>query len=105
MYLYLKIYSFHISFIKKFVNNIELLLKKNDIQYSLYNLPIKNDKYTILRSPHVNKSARDQFQKTTYKKQIKIKLSNNFSINKIKQLLTLIKLFSVGIKIKINLKK
>lgn len=105
MYLYLKIYSFHNSFIEKFIKNIELLLKKNNLQYNIYTLPIKNDKYTILRSPHVNKSARDQFQKTTYKKQIKIKLSKKITLDKIKQLLTLIKLFSIGTKIKINLKK
>lgn len=105
MYIYLKIYSFHNSFIHKFIKNIELLLTKNNIQYNIYNLPIKNDKYTILRSPHVNKSARDQFQKTTYKKQIKIRLSNKITTNKIKQLITLIKLFSIGIKIKINFKK
>jgi small subunit ribosomal protein S10 len=105
MYLYLKIYSFHHSFINKFIKNIELLLNKNNLQYNIYNLPIKNDKYTILRSPHVNKSARDQFQKTTYKKQIKIKLSKNINLEKIKQLITLVKLISTGIKIKINFKK
>jgi len=105
MHLYLKIYSFHNTFIEKFINNIELLLKENNLQYKIYNLPIKNDKYTILRSPHVNKSARDQFQRTTYKKQIKIRLTNKISLQRVKQLLILINLFANGIKIKINVKK
>lgn len=105
MNLYIKISSYHYSFIKKFINNVEILLKSNNINYSLYNLKLKNDKYTILRSPHVNKSARDQFQKTTYKKKLKIKLPLNFSIIRIKQLITILKTLTVGVKINITFKK
>ncbi len=31
-------------------------------------LPIKIEKYTLLRSPHVNKKARDQFEIRTHKR-------------------------------------
>jgi small subunit ribosomal protein S10 len=35
-------------------------------------LPTKVEKYTVLRSPHVNKKAREQFQLCTYKRLIDI---------------------------------
>jgi small subunit ribosomal protein S10 len=35
-------------------------------------LPTKIEKYTVLRSPHVNKKAREQFQLCTYKRLIDI---------------------------------
>ena len=35
-------------------------------------LPTEVDKYTVLRSPHVNKKAREQFQLCTYKRLIDI---------------------------------
>jgi len=31
-------------------------------------LPTKKERYTLLRSPHVNKSARDQFEIRTHKR-------------------------------------
>ena len=33
-------------------------------------LPTKIEKFTVLRSPHVNKKAREQFQLCTYKRLI-----------------------------------
>ncbi len=35
-------------------------------------LPIKINKYTVLRSPHVNKKSREQFEVRTYKRLIDI---------------------------------
>ena len=35
-------------------------------------LPTKIEKFTVLRSPHVNKKAREQFQLCTYKRLIVI---------------------------------
>jgi small subunit ribosomal protein S10 len=35
-------------------------------------LPTKVEKFTVLRSPHVNKKAREQFQLCTYKRLIDI---------------------------------
>jgi small subunit ribosomal protein S10 len=35
-------------------------------------LPTKVEKFTVLRSPHVNKTAREQFQLCTYKRLIDI---------------------------------
>ncbi len=35
-------------------------------------LPTKKEKFTVLKSPHVNKKARDQYQLCTYKRLIDI---------------------------------
>ncbi|SMD41657.1 SSU ribosomal protein S10P [Aquiflexum balticum DSM 16537] len=35
-------------------------------------LPTKKEKFTVLKSPHVNKKARDQFQLCTYKRLVDI---------------------------------
>jgi small subunit ribosomal protein S10 len=35
-------------------------------------LPTKKDKFTVLKSPHVNKKARDQYQLCTYKRLVDI---------------------------------
>jgi small subunit ribosomal protein S10 len=43
-------------------------------------LPVKTRRITLLKSPHVNKKAREQFQIKLYKKNFLIK---NFNFNKI----------------------
>ena len=35
-------------------------------------LPTKTEKFTVLRSPHVNKKSREQFQLCTYKRLVNI---------------------------------
>ncbi len=35
-------------------------------------LPVKQEKFTVLRSPHVDKKARDQFERTTHKRLLKV---------------------------------
>jgi small subunit ribosomal protein S10 len=35
-------------------------------------LPRKIEKYTVLRSPHIDKKARDQFERRTYNRLIKV---------------------------------
>jgi small subunit ribosomal protein S10 len=52
-----------ITFYQKFVKNI---LDKMSIKYSIFNLPVKQKRLTILKSPHVNKSAREQFEVKFY---------------------------------------
>ena len=37
-------------------------------------LPTKKEKFTVLKSPHVNKKARDQYQLCTYKRLVDIQL-------------------------------
>jgi len=51
----------------------------------IYKIPVNIQKFTILRSPHVNKKAREQFEIRTYSRMIQIRSSNN------KLMLTLVK--------------
>lgn len=44
-----------------------------NLDYKLIGLPIKRKVFTLLKSPHVNKKAKEQFELKTYKKLISIK--------------------------------
>jgi small subunit ribosomal protein S10 len=49
-------------------------------------LPTKIEKFTVLRSPHVNKKAREQFQLCTYKRLIDIFSSSAKTVDAMKKL-------------------
>lgn len=49
-------------------------------------LPTKIEKYTVLRSPHVNKKAREQFQLCTYKRLIDIFSSTGKTVDALMKL-------------------
>ena len=53
--------TFHEKEFYKFYKNLELVLQKYRLHLS-FDKKIKTKKMTILRSPHVNKSARDQIE-------------------------------------------
>ena len=48
-------FAFYIEFLKK-------VLKTLNLKYSLSYLPKKKKRLTVLKSPHVNKTAREQFE-------------------------------------------
>jgi len=62
---------------KKILTNYEIALKslltKEEITFSLFNLPNTRKRITILKSPHIYKKAREQFEITSYKTVIVIK--------------------------------
>ena len=66
--------SFYTHFLKK-------VFYKTNAAYSHTNLPIKKKRITLLKSPHVNKSAREQFELRSYKSiwKIKSKLTYEFA--------------------------
>lgn len=64
-------------------------------------LPTKKHLFTVLKSPHVNKKARDQFQLITHKRLI-ILNCNSFNLENIKLYLDFIKSISSGIEVKIT---
>lgn len=49
-------------------------------------LPTKIEKFTVLRSPHVNKKAREQFQLCTYKRLIDIYSSSPKTVDALMKL-------------------
>nr|WP_272403942.1 30S ribosomal protein S10 [Mycoplasma bradburyae] len=48
-------------------------------------LPTKKEVFTIIRSPHVDKSSREQFERRTHKRLIIIKQLKNETIQKLKR--------------------
>jgi small subunit ribosomal protein S10 len=61
------------------------------------------EKYTVLRSPHVDKKARDQFERKTYKRCIKVVLSPaQFKVFSYEEMFKIIQYFAVGVEFKIT---
>ena len=54
-------------------NFLEDVLFKLLIEYKVSNVPATKKRITLLKSPHVNKKSREQFQHTRYKVFFKIK--------------------------------
>jgi len=75
------------------------VIKKLNICFNIINLPNKKKLITLLKSPHVNKKAREQFEHITYQKIFFIK--SNFNL-KLLKLLTLNKPKNVKLKFKLN---
>jgi ribosomal protein S10 len=71
-----------INLYKKFLRNV---LDKLNIDFKMFQLPTQRKRITILKSPHVNKSAREQFEFKSYKCTVFIK--NRISTNKLHILL------------------
>ncbi|WP_259292808.1 30S ribosomal protein S10 [Candidatus Nasuia deltocephalinicola] len=64
---YIKCYDFKI--LNKIIEKLKLVSFDNKICFSgPVFLPTKKEIFNILRSPHVNKDSRDQFQISTYKR-------------------------------------
>lgn len=71
--LQIKFISFKLYLLKNYINFLENLLNKLKVCYSKINIPTKTKRLTILKSPHVFKKAREQFEIKIYKKVIIIK--------------------------------
>lgn len=83
--------------LKTYITFLELLFNKIGQKSSTFYLPATQRKITILKSPHVNKKAKEQFQVTTYK--AVISLDTTFSLHKFSTFL-LNKPKTISIKIK-----
>ena len=64
----LKIYCFYLKKIFSFLR----------INYSILYLPRKNSRITLIKSPHINKKAREQFEIQSYS--LHFKIACNFDI-------------------------
>jgi len=65
----IKIYikSYYILYLNEFSQKLQnYLIKDLCIHPTQIFLPSKKEKYTLLRSPHADKKARDQFERQTY---------------------------------------
>ena len=109
MIISIKIYAFHYLYINKFVLNLKNFFKKSNFAFCKIkdsSMIIKNEKITILKSPHVNKSARDQFERKTYIKNVQIIFNNNkISTEHLIKFINLVKFLSLNVKLKFSIKK
>lgn len=83
----LKIQSVNRKALTLYLLSLQTFLKKLNVSYTFFNLPIRKKRITLLKSPHVNKSAREQFELKNYKSIITF--SNLPKSTKILTLLTL----------------
>ena len=68
MKIQLKIKSLDQQSLKLYLIKIHKILKILGIKYNTFNLPSKRKRITLLKSPHVNKKARDQFEIRTHQR-------------------------------------
>nr|YP_010117079.1 ribosomal protein S10 [Pteridomonas danica]QPM99316.1 ribosomal protein S10 [Pteridomonas danica] len=69
----IKLQSFNITRLIITVTRICAILKKQKCNFSgPISLPTKKRKYCLLKSPHINKTAREHFEIKIYKKILKI---------------------------------
>ena len=60
-----------------------LIYKKSMRRFGFINLPIKKKRITLLKSPHVNKAAREQFELKSYKSVFSIKSNLSYKFAKV----------------------
>lgn len=83
----LKIKSLNLNSYKIYNYFLINLFQLLNIEYSIIQLPIRKKKFTLLKSPHVHKKAREQFEIVFYNtcfnlKQFDISLINLILLNK-----------------------
>jgi small subunit ribosomal protein S10 len=54
------------------------LFQEYEVDYHIIGLPLKITKYTVLRSPHIDKKSRDQLERRSYVKLIVIDLDLSY---------------------------
>lgn len=86
--LQINIKSVNINAFKIYNLFFQKILKKLNIKHSIFHLPTKRKRITLLKAPHVYKKAREQFEYRCYKSciqisdKIKISILNWLLINK-----------------------
>lgn len=93
----IKIKSLHKDSLNLYKNFLSKTLQSIRINFSICNLPKKKNRITLLKSPHVNKSAREQFEIKYYSTVIQLDDDIN---HKILEILLINKPKSVSVSIK-----
>jgi small subunit ribosomal protein S10 len=68
--------------LKSYVDYLDHTLNKLNLKSSCFFFPKKENKITLLRSPHVFKKSKEQFKITTYKALVQIKSFLGITLNK-----------------------
>lgn len=64
--LVLRFQTYNIKSSENFKKAVYFIAMKNNLKLSSIDLPIERKKVTVLKSPHVNKRAKDQFETRLY---------------------------------------
>lgn len=86
--------------LKTYICFLESILKHLNITFSTFFLPLTERKLTLLKSPHVNKKAKEQFKISTYKVVISLENLNSSIFIKHFSFFLLNKPKAISIKIK-----
>ena len=99
--------AFHPYYLNRFI----VLVQKEITNFSSMSLkhsflPRKYERFTLLKSPHVDKKARDQFERITYNRVLEVSFITKENSNN-QEIVRLIKImqnlsFAVGITLKNN---
>jgi small subunit ribosomal protein S10 len=101
--IYLKLKSFDLYYITINSNYINLMLEFLNLKVeNQIKLPSKIQKITVLRSPHIDKKSREQFELKRYHKFLKINTTTKHSVFLLINLLKNSNL--IGIELEIKLK-
>jgi small subunit ribosomal protein S10 len=76
----LKIKSLNKEAIQIYLKTLSKIFKALEISYSQFCLPTTKKRITLLKSPHVNKSAREQFEIQHYQVIISLETTSNSKI-------------------------
>lgn len=72
----IQIKAFHPFYINRFLALVDPLLKKKSFISVIHSfVPKKKEYFTVLRSPHVDKKARDQYERIIHKQILILKFS------------------------------
>lgn len=78
----IKIRSLDQNSLTIYKNFLGSILSKLLITYKVSNIPTITKRITLLKSPHVNKKSREQFQHNTYKAFFKVKSALSIKVLK-----------------------
>ncbi|MGV3279135.1 30S ribosomal protein S10 [Rickettsiales bacterium LUAb2] len=81
----IKLESYEHSILDKVVSNIiKAVLRSGNKVVGPIPLPTKKERFTVLRSPHIDKKSREHFQRHTHKRIIEIVNYNPQTMNLLK---------------------
>jgi small subunit ribosomal protein S10 len=100
----LKFKAYHPYVLKRI---FERILKKSNIlnlNVGVVSFPTHKKYYTVLRSPHIDKKARDQFEMRIHQQALSVsyKISNVIETQKLKNFLDFVKTNSIGAQLSIK---
>lgn len=106
LYLKIKVKSFHKYYLNRFIVLVEENIKANMLNLNSHVfLPNQIERFTVLTSPHVDKKAREQFERRIYKSILLIDVTDYEKNWMLFKLIRLFSILSIGVSFKIVYEK